>query len=55
MLSGQTIDAHEYASVTASMIRSATRLGTDRRQRDVTPTLGELLRDDLRRQQEEAS
>jgi hypothetical protein len=29
--------------------------GLQRRPRDVTPTLGELLRDDLRRQQEEAS
>lgn len=44
MLAGGTIDAHEYASVTASMIRSATRLGTGRRPRDTTPTLESYLR-----------
>ena len=44
LLAGGTIDAHEYASVTASMIRSATRLGTERRPRDTTPDLATYLR-----------
>jgi hypothetical protein len=37
MLSGATIDPHEFSSTVTSMIRSATRLGTQRRPRDVTP------------------
>jgi hypothetical protein len=44
LLNGKSVDAHEYASVCAAMIRSATRLGTRRRQKDVTPDLDQYLR-----------
>jgi hypothetical protein len=35
MLNGQPIDIHEYSSLTTAMIRSATRLGTERRAKEV--------------------
>src|SRR5262249_24041829 len=37
LLRGIEIDVHEFASVTAAMMRSAKRLGTDRRPREITP------------------
>jgi hypothetical protein len=45
LLSGEEIDVDEYSSVTTAMIRSATRLGTQRRQKQVnTPDLQTYLR-----------
>jgi hypothetical protein len=43
LLAGEPIDVDEYSGITTSMIRSATRLGTQRRERNVTPTLSEYL------------
>jgi hypothetical protein len=54
-LKGETIDLSAYAQTVSTLVRVATRLGTKRVPRDVTPTLGQVLRDDLRRQREEAS
>jgi hypothetical protein len=42
MLNGDAIDIHEFSSLTTAMIRSATRLGTERRAREV-PTLRQYL------------
>jgi hypothetical protein len=44
-----------HASAISAMVRVASRLGTTRRAKDITPTLGEILREDLRRQQQERS
>lgn len=43
LLSGEQVDIDEYSAITTSMIRSATRLGTQRRAKDVTPNLAEYL------------
>jgi hypothetical protein len=44
LLAGEPIEVDEYSAITTSMIRSATRLGTQRRVKDVTPRLEEYLR-----------
>jgi hypothetical protein len=41
MLAGQATDIDEYAAITTTMVRSATRLGTQRRQKNVVPRLKE--------------
>src|SRR5258708_1228354 len=41
LLAGEPIEVDEYSAITTSMIRSATRLGTQRRVKDVTPRLEE--------------
>jgi hypothetical protein len=41
---GQEIDVGTYAQVTSALVRIASRLGLQRRQRDVTPTVEEYLR-----------
>jgi hypothetical protein len=44
LLSGEEVDIDEYSAITTSMIRSATRLGTDRRAKAVSPpTVDEYL------------
>jgi hypothetical protein len=43
LLAGEQVDVDEYSSITTSMIRSATRLGTGRRSKDATPTLHQYL------------
>ncbi|MBV8287559.1 MAG: hypothetical protein JOZ35_11615 [Hyphomicrobiales bacterium] len=40
---GQQIDLSQYAQVVSAMVRVASRLGLQRRSRDVTPTLSEYL------------
>jgi hypothetical protein len=42
LLNGGPIDIHEYSSLTTAMIRSATRLGTERRTKEV-PSLDQYL------------
>jgi hypothetical protein len=44
LLSGQPVDVGEFSNNASSLIRGATRLGTGRRARDLTPTLAEYLR-----------
>ena len=41
---GQEIDVGTHAQVTSALVRIASRLGLQRRQRDVTPTVEEYLR-----------
>jgi len=43
LLAGEVIDPHEYGTLTVALIRSATRLGTGRRAKDVTPSVDEYL------------
>jgi hypothetical protein len=43
LLAGEQIDVDEYSAITTAMIRSATRLGTQRRERNVTPTVEEYV------------
>src|SRR6476620_7826410 len=41
---GQEIDVGTHAQMTSALVRIASRLGLQRRQRDVTPTVEEYLR-----------
>jgi hypothetical protein len=50
---GQAIDLSEHAQAVSAMVRVASRLGLQRRVKDVGPTLGDLLRDDLAAQREQ--
>lgn len=43
LLLGQKIDITQHASAISSLVRIASRLGTGRRSRDVTPSLREYL------------
>jgi hypothetical protein len=52
---GQEIDLGQYAQVVSAMVRVASRLGLQRRARDLTPTLSDLLREDQARQQAAAN
>jgi len=47
---GETIDLSQHALCVSAMVRVASRLGLQRRSRDVTPTLGDLLRAETRTQ-----
>jgi hypothetical protein len=47
LLLGEQINLSEHAQAVSAMVRVASRLGLRRRSRDVTPSLGELLRADL--------
>ena len=41
---GQEIDVGTHAQMTSALVRIASRLGLQRRQRDVTPSVEEYLR-----------
>jgi len=43
LVAGEQIDIDEYSAITTSMIRSATRLGTQRRAKEVHPNLSQYL------------
>jgi hypothetical protein len=51
---GQAIDVTEQAQAISTMVRVASRIGINRVARDVTPTLGDLIREDQERQREAA-
>ena len=40
---GEKVNVSEYASIVSTMVRCASRLGLQRRQKDVTPSLSEYL------------
>jgi len=40
---GEAIDVGQYALLSSSLVRIATRIGLDRRARNITPTLSEYL------------
>ena len=44
MVSGKAIDVQTLCQLASTCMRIATRLGLERRQRDVSPSLGEILR-----------
>jgi hypothetical protein len=44
LLLGQEIDLSEHAQAVSAMVRVASRLGLQRRARDVSPTLSDVLR-----------
>ena len=52
---GQEIDLGQYAQTVSAMVRVASRLGLQRRARDLTPSLSDLLREDEARQQAAAN
>jgi hypothetical protein len=52
---GETIDLSEHAQAVSAMVRVASRLGLQRRAKDVGSSLGDLLRQDHERQQREKS
>jgi hypothetical protein len=49
---GQEIDLSQHAQAVSAMVRVASRLGLQRRAKDIGPTLGDLLRADLEEQRE---
>ena len=51
LLRGEKVDLQETALVCSALVRIASRLGIARRPRDVTPTLGDILRQDFEGQQ----
>jgi hypothetical protein len=51
---GEEIDLGQHAQAVSAMVRVASRLGLQRRARDLTPTLSDLLREDQARQQSAA-
>jgi predicted ABC-class ATPase len=53
LANGEPIDVSEYAQLTSTLVRVVSRLGLGRIAKDITPTLGDILRNDLRRQQED--
>jgi hypothetical protein len=49
---GQPIDLSQHAQAVSAMVRVASRLGLQRRARDVGPSLGEILRRGIEEQQQ---
>jgi hypothetical protein len=49
---GEQIDTAEQAQLSTTLVRVASRLPSDRVARDVTPTLGDIIRQDQERQRE---
>lgn len=43
LVNGEVIDVAEHAALSSTLVRLATRIGIDRRSRDVTPTLADYL------------
>ena len=50
---GEEIDVERHALLCSTLTRLAQRIGMDRRAKDISPTLGDILRDDLAQQQRE--
>lgn len=48
---GQEIDLSQHAQAVSAMVRVASRLGLQRRAKDVGPTFGEILRRGIEEQQ----
>jgi hypothetical protein len=46
LANGEQVDINEHAVLSSTLVRLAAKIGIDRVPRDVTPTLGELLRAD---------
>jgi len=49
LANGETIDISEHALLCSTLTRLASRLGLERRVKDVTPGLDEILREDATR------
>lgn len=54
LANGEQIDITQHALLCSTLVRVARQIGINRIARDVTPTLGDLLREDLQRQRDEA-
>jgi hypothetical protein len=52
LANGEDIDVQEYATLTSTMVRVVARLGIERLHRDVTPTLGDILRRGIEEQRQ---
>jgi hypothetical protein len=48
MANGEVLDISEYSTLTSTMVRVAQRIGINRTAKDITPSLGDLLRAELR-------
>jgi hypothetical protein len=55
MANGEVIDIAEHAQLCSSLVRLGQRIGIERVPRDVSPSLHDILRDDLEQQQREVS
>jgi hypothetical protein len=44
LANGEQIDIGEYSQLTSTLVRVVSRLGINRRARDITPTLSDILR-----------
>ena len=53
MARGEQINLSEFSTLVNALSRTLVRLGLKRVPRDVTPSLGQLLRNDLHQREEE--
>jgi hypothetical protein len=53
ILLGQPVDIADQASAASTLVRLAARIGVERQAKDITPTLGDLIREDRRAQESE--
>lgn len=52
MASGENIRIEEHAQLTNALVKVASRIGIDRRARDIGPTLGDVLRNGIEQDRE---
>jgi hypothetical protein len=55
VVNGEAISIADFCQLASTTVRLATRLGIERIPREIGPSLGELLREDLRQQREAAA
>jgi hypothetical protein len=53
MVNGEQVDVPTLCTLASTTVRLATRLGLERVPRDVSPSLGDILRANLARQREQ--
>jgi hypothetical protein len=54
LANGEQIDIGEHATLTSTAVRIASRIGINRIAKDISPSLGDLLRQDQARRAEDA-
>jgi hypothetical protein len=55
LANGEAIDIAQHATLSSTLVRLASRLGIDRRARDISPTLTDLLRENEPQRQDAES
>jgi hypothetical protein len=55
LVNGEQINVQEHATLSSTLVRLAQRIGINRVARDISPTLGDLLRMDIEERRREAA